>query len=367
MKLPKLGTPRLLPVVIFAGLALLLFKGIGIVTEGGYVLSGTSIAKAAQPASPTPPADGSGPSVDNAAPRTEPTLVDSSPTIADSAPTIGATPADPTAAKPPATGAAPGGTTTAAAASVAGGTTPGAAAGTPPAAPPPPANSLAAFSYLSAAERHTDECRCFGGCWSDAPASGGDQANATPLETPIPAGCAVDAVATKLDADGHPMPLAGPDGSSLTQDTLLQRLAERRAALDKREADLNLRQAIVEAAEKQMSARADALKALEAQITTLSDQKKAMEDDQFAGVVKMYEAMKPQDAASIFDGLDMNVLLRVARAMDPRKMSPVLAKMSAARAQDLTAQLAASDPQTAAGIAPVAAADPNSLPQIVGQ
>jgi hypothetical protein len=30
---------RLLPVVIFAALALLIFKGIGLVTNGGYVLT----------------------------------------------------------------------------------------------------------------------------------------------------------------------------------------------------------------------------------------------------------------------------------------------------------------------------------------
>ena len=35
---------RLLPVVIFAALALLLFKGIGLVTSGGYVLTGSATA-----------------------------------------------------------------------------------------------------------------------------------------------------------------------------------------------------------------------------------------------------------------------------------------------------------------------------------
>ena len=37
---------RLLPIVIFAALALLVFKGIGIVTNGGYVLTGTTVAVA---------------------------------------------------------------------------------------------------------------------------------------------------------------------------------------------------------------------------------------------------------------------------------------------------------------------------------
>src|SRR5690606_23349524 len=38
---------RLLPVVIFAAIALLLFKGVGLLTTGGYVLTGTSVAIAA--------------------------------------------------------------------------------------------------------------------------------------------------------------------------------------------------------------------------------------------------------------------------------------------------------------------------------
>ena len=114
-----------------------------------------------------------------------------------------------------------------------------------------------------------------------------------------------------------------------------------------------------------MQDRADALKALQAQIAQLDDQKKAMEDAQFASIVTMYATMKPQEAAVIFDGLDMGVLMRVARAMDARKMSPILAKMTSARAQELTQQLAAADPQVAdasVGAAPNA----NALPQIVG-
>ena len=70
------------------------------------------------------------------------------------------------------------------------------------------------------------------------------------------------------------------------------------------------------------------------------------------------------DGASIFDGLDMNVLIRVAQAMDARKMSPILAKMVSTRAQQLTMQLADLN-QTQANDATTS--DPNALPQIVGQ
>ena len=52
---------RLLPIVIFAALALLLFKGVGLVTNGGYELTGPVAAVANEsggepdmPMSPTP-------------------------------------------------------------------------------------------------------------------------------------------------------------------------------------------------------------------------------------------------------------------------------------------------------------------------
>ena len=176
---------------------------------------------------------------------------------------------------------------------------------------------------------------------------------------------ATDAVPMHLDASGNQVPLTSSDGGSLTQDAVLQRLADRRAELDKREAALNMRDAIVQAAEKQMQDRADALKSLEAQVAALTDQKKAAEDAQFTAIVSMYETMKPQEAAAIFNGLDMEVLVRVAKAMNPRKMAPVLAKMTSAKAQELTTRLAANDTQVVAAVAPVA--DPNALPQIVGK
>jgi flagellar motility protein MotE (MotC chaperone) len=79
----------------------------------------------------------------------------------------------------------------------------------------------------------------------------------------------------------------------------------------------------------------------------------------------MYENMKPKDAAAIFNELDMPVLLGVAKAMNPRKMAPILARMTPLKAKALTDGIAAAD----APEAPVVAVsqDLTNLPQIVGQ
>ena len=51
--------------------------------------------------------------------------------------------------------------------------------------------------------------------------------------------------------------------------------------------------------------------------------------------------------------------------MNPRKMAPILAKMSSARAQQLTLALAAVEPEPALTAPPVE--NLAALPQIVGQ
>ena len=72
------------------------------------------------------------------------------------------------------------------------------------------------------------------------------------------------------------------------------------------------------------------------------------------GLVKLYESMKPRDAAAIFNDLDMPVLLQVVDRMKEIKAAPVLAAMQPDRAQQLTAELAqmrvhANAPQASGG------------------
>jgi flagellar motility protein MotE (MotC chaperone) len=173
-----------------------------------------------------------------------------------------------------------------------------------------------------------------------------------------------DAVAVQEDPFGNKVPLTDKNGASLTDTAVLARLSERRATLDSREQDLNMRSALVDAAEKRLEERTAALKSLESQVTDLNNQKKAAAQSQFTALVSMYETMKPADAAAIFNNLDMAVLAKVAKAISPRKMAPILAKMTAARAQELTVRLAGDDTQTAtAG----QAGNFGALPQIVGQ
>lgn len=311
-------TVRLLPVVIFAAAALLALKGIGLVTNGGYVLSGAGEVQAAS---------GAGGSV---------AIADTSPTLEDTAPTL------PTLRGPE---AAPDGDH-AAAESV--------SAEMPS---PPAAAETAAPLVVDVA------------CPTPGSQTSAEIASQVPVEVD-PADCVRvpvnehgDAIATTRDADGKLVPLAALGGDN-SEVALESRLAERRSEIDRMQAELDMRIALVEAAERRLDERAAALAALEAQVATLVDEKQAAEEAGFLSIVSMYETMKPKDAAKIFDNLELPVLVKVVRAMNPRKMSPILAAMSPASAKLLTAAMAATESTST-----VAAVGENlaALPQIIGQ
>jgi flagellar motility protein MotE (MotC chaperone) len=335
---------RLLPVVIFAALALLLFKGIGLVTNGGYVLSGPTVVQAA--GEEAEHGDAAAATDGDSAP-TEVTLTDTSPMLDDTAPTLA------TKAEAPVH------------------------AGTSEGVPDPSAvhgEAPAAASEASGEGEQTAEVDCpetgeapsadaghAGGGLTDN--IGNALATGCPsVETPVNEHG--DALPMVKDGTGKVVPLEVAEGDN-SEEALVGRLSERRAELDKREADIDMRTALLEAAERRLDERTQALAALEAKVAALVDEKQAAEEEGFKAVVSMYEGMKPKDAAKIFDTLSMSVLLKVARAMSPRKMSPILAAMSADPAQKLTTAMAATENTDV--VTANAGENLAQLPQIVGQ
>jgi flagellar motility protein MotE (MotC chaperone) len=310
-------TVRLLPVVIVAAGALLALKTIGLVTNGGYALTGVSEAVAA---------GGGGAPEQGAGAFTLPeeqTLSDSSPTLADAAPTIGG------AADEADHGSGEG-------AEASAGHEAEAEAG----------------AAEASAETETANADCLPAISPNPAAAAG---NCSPEGEAVP---------MEIDASGNVVPLVSQDGVADTERELLERLAERRAELDAYAEELELRTALIEAAEKRVEERAATMEALEAQIAALVEERDAAEESLITGVVSMYETMRARDAATIFNDLDMEVLVQVAKAMAPRKMAPILAEMDPPRAQELTVRLAAIE---TAPPDELTADQLSELPQIVGQ
>ena len=140
--------------------------------------------------------------------------------------------------------------------------------------------------------------------------------------------------------DGIVIPIEGAKLPSGAEREILQRLQERREELDKRARELDIRENLVKAAEQRITAHLAEIKEVEGRIKTETVQKDQAEAGRFKSLVTMYESMKARDAAKIFDGLDMDVLIKVASAMNPRTMADVMAQMTPDIAQRLTVALA---------------------------
>jgi len=121
---------------------------------------------------------------------------------------------------------------------------------------------------------------------------------------------------------------------------VLQSLATRRGELDAREAQIAEREALLAAAEKRMDEKTAELKALQDSIQGLVGQHDEQEREKFKSLVKIYENMKPKDAAKIFEELEMDVLLEVVGRMREQKVAPILAQMQPTKAKDVTFELA---------------------------
>jgi flagellar motility protein MotE (MotC chaperone) len=114
-----------------------------------------------------------------------------------------------------------------------------------------------------------------------------------------------------------------------------------RSQIEQRERLLAQREAAEAAAEKRLTDRVGELLALQSHLQALVNDDKQHEEAKWAGLVKLYEGMRPRDAAVIFNGLDKPVLLEILKRMKPAKAAPVIALMEPENARQVTADLAA--------------------------
>ena len=127
----------------------------------------------------------------------------------------------------------------------------------------------------------------------------------------------------------------------------MQDLRDRRRGLDTRERVLIEREDVLKAAEQRLVARGGELAALQSKLEQLDRGRADRDDANWLGLVKMYEAMKPRDAAAIFNDMDAPILLELIDRMKEAKAAAILATMQPDRARLATSQLAAKRSRTA--------------------
>lgn len=168
---------------------------------------------------------------------------------------------------------------------------------------------------------------------------------ATPEATPEAAPQQVAQATAKAQTPAAPaaVPVVASEpstGLSQTEMDVLQKLQERRTAIESREKDVERREALLRAAEDQIERKISEMKTLQNTIEGLLRQYNDQEDNKMRSLVKIYENMKPKEAAKIFEQLDMPILLDVVERMKEQRVAPIMAEMDPSKAKGVTAELA---------------------------
>lgn len=145
-------------------------------------------------------------------------------------------------------------------------------------------------------------------------------------------GGAAEGAGKGIDGSGDPL-------SPINNEDLLKHYAERRAELDKQAKDVSMREALLSAAEKRIEQKLKELEKVRGEIQNLLKLGDERQSQQLDSLVKIYETMKPKDAARIFEELELPVLLDVIQKMKETKTAPILAAMDPVKAKEVTSAL----------------------------
>lgn len=172
-----------------------------------------------------------------------------------------------------------------------------------------------------------------------APTPEAAPAAAAPAEQQM-AAATTEAPDADAAAPAAPVSLGAGQSFKPDEDSLLRALGARRLELDERERDIDRRAALLEASQQQIDRKLGELQKLRDELQAMTAGMDKAREKQILDLVKIYETMKPGDAARILDGLEMDVLLEVVGRMKSAKTAPVLAAMNPATAKELTMRLA---------------------------
>ncbi|PCJ57573.1 MAG: hypothetical protein COA65_09290 [Rhodospirillaceae bacterium] len=164
--------------------------------------------------------------------------------------------------------------------------------------------------------------------------SADDQAkkSAADLDGDAAEGAVVEVASKEPDLD--------PEELSQAEIDVLQQLLDRRQILEAHAEQLVGREDLLRATELRIDKKITELKAIQETIKSYLKRHDKEEKAKLKSLVKIYETMKPKNAARIFERLEMPILLDVIEGMKETKVAPVIARMDPVKAEAITTELA---------------------------
>lgn len=120
---------------------------------------------------------------------------------------------------------------------------------------------------------------------------------------------------------------------------ILKRLSERRQELEKRARELDQKEALMRLTEQRVDKKMSDLKAAQEQLRAAIGAAAGEQKKRADLLVKIYETMKPKEAARIFETLDIPTVVAVVSNMKEARVAPIMAAMEPTKARAITGAL----------------------------
>ncbi|HYH20058.1 MAG TPA: flagellar motor switch protein [Azospirillum sp.] len=159
------------------------------------------------------------------------------------------------------------------------------------------------------------------------------EAAAEPPKTspqPVPA---APAQAPALAPAAPEIALATP---SCTDPALRAAIVEQKADIAARLRQAGDTEAVLAATETRVTAQVQRLTEVKREVESLMKQRSTLQQEDIRRMVAIYEAMKPRDAARIFNDLETDIVIDVLDRMPERRSAPIIAELEDAKAREVT-------------------------------
>jgi flagellar motility protein MotE (MotC chaperone) len=123
---------------------------------------------------------------------------------------------------------------------------------------------------------------------------------------------------------------------NLTELNLLKTLSKRREQINNWDKEALNKENALKLAGELVEKKIIELQRLKEEVIKLTEEYKVKEGDKINTLVKIYETMKPKEAAKIFETLDMPILLQLMNKMKPTKVATVMGFIAPYRAKEIS-------------------------------
>ena len=121
---------------------------------------------------------------------------------------------------------------------------------------------------------------------------------------------------------------------------LRQELDVRRIELERREQALRVREKLADLAEIELKERVEKMNELQVQLTNLLKNLSNKEEGELMQLAKIYEEMRPQNAAIVLNKLDDNIVFDLFKRMNRKDTAKIMEKMDPQKARRISKMLA---------------------------